>query len=143
MRPKSILIVDDDYEDIELFKEVLGEIDSGIECITASDGIEALEVLGGLKTYPDYIFLDMNMPRLNGKQCLAKLKENQSLNHICVIIYTTSKLDSDMKETKALGASYFLTKPTRFEDIKAVVSHILTDIKVKPSNNLKKFLLEL
>ena len=143
MRPKLILIVDDDHEDIELFKEVVEEIDSEIECITASDGIEALEVLSGLKTYPDYIFLDMNMPRLNGKQCLARLKENQELNHICVIIYTTSKLTSDMEETKALGASYFLTKPARFEDIKAVVNHIITDVKIKPSTNLTKFLMEL
>lgn len=123
-----VLIVDDDADDRELFCEAVQEIDETIQCITASNGEAALKLLDNEKKdrpLPDYIFLDLNMPRLNGKQCLALIKSSPELQHIPIIIYTTSKLKEDVTETKRLGASYFITKPSKQKDLKKIISLVL------------------
>lgn len=120
------MIVDDDDDDIELFCEALREIDQKIQCISAANGEEALNKLSKEDALlPDYIFLDLNMPRLNGKQCLRRLKNSLKLRDIPVIIYTTSKLKEDVEETKQLGASSFLTKPNRAKDLRTAITSIL------------------
>src|SRR5688572_11843036 len=109
-----ILIVDDDEDDIELFCDAVKDLDGDIRCISASNGEEALHKLSTEnEPLPDYIFLDLNMPRLNGKQCLKRIKGNPRLREIPVIIYSTSKLKEDMEETRQLGAVHFLTKPDK------------------------------
>lgn len=70
----TILIVDDDEDDKEMFIEVVSEIDNSTNCIQASNGYEALEILEKNISLPDLIFLDLNMPRMNGKQCLQSIK---------------------------------------------------------------------
>ena len=141
-KPHLILVVDDDHEDVELFKEALHEINPGITCVSAENGKCALHILKEMEVYPDYIFLDLNMPCLNGKQCLAKIKETNQLLHIPVIIYSTSDAPSDIYDTKKLGASYFLTKPSSFEDIKSAISSIL-NMKLHPGSTLYKSVLVL
>jgi CheY-like chemotaxis protein len=124
-KPHLIMIVDDDDDDIELFCEALKDIDHDVECMSASNGEEALNKLNKENaSLPDYIFLDLNMPRLNGKQCLKGLKVNSKLRDIPVIIYTTSKLKEDMEETKQLGA-FFLTKPSKVKDLRKAIASIL------------------
>ena len=124
--PKTILIVDDDADDIELFCLAVGEIDDTIKCIHARTGEEALQLLRkNLLRKPDYIFLDLNMPRMNGKQCLGMIKKDPEFSEIPVIIYSTSKLPEDYKETKSLGAVHFLTKPSRHADLKKAISYVL------------------
>src|SRR5687768_16752505 len=121
-----IMIIDDDEDDIELFCDAVKELDREIECISASSGEAALDTLSkGNLRLPDYIFLDLNMPRLNGKQCLRRLKINTKLRDIPVIIYTTSKLKEDVEETKQLGAVHFLTKPDRLKDLHKAIASIL------------------
>jgi CheY-like chemotaxis protein len=139
-----ILVVDDDHEDIELFKEALHDIDPYITCVTAFNGNDALELLNRMEVYPDYIFLDLNMPCLNGKQCLGKIKTMKHLEHIPVIIYSTSKAESDIEEVKELGATYFLTKPTKFEDIKDAIAYIISSgVELHIGRELKKMLVVL
>lgn len=141
-KPHLILVVDDDHEDVEIFKEALHDIDPYITCITAINGNDALDVLSLLETYPDYIFLDLNMPCLNGKQCLSKIKTLEHLKNIPVIIYSTSKAVSDIEEVKALGAAYFLTKPTKFEDIKEAIAYIISPgAELQIGRELKKMLM--
>jgi len=118
------MIVDDDEDDIELFCETVKELDNEIECISASNGEDAIRKLED-EPLPDYIFLDLNMPRLNGKQCLQRLKVNTRLRDIPVIIYSTSKLKEDMEETSRLGAVHFLTKPDRVSDLRMAIASIL------------------
>jgi CheY-like chemotaxis protein len=126
------MIVDDDEEDVELFCEALKEIDHDVECISASNGEDALFKLTKEESpLPDYIFLDLNMPRLNGKQCLKRLKIHSKLRDIPVIIYTTSKLKEDMEETRHLGAVHFLTKPNKLNDLRKAITYIL-DGKYNP-----------
>lgn len=121
-----IMIVDDDEDDIELFCDAVKELDNDIECISASNGEDAIHKLTReSQPLPDYIFLDLNMPRLNGKQCLKRLKVNPRLRDIPVIIYSTSKLKEDMEETRQLGAVHFLTKPDKVKDLRKAIASIL------------------
>lgn len=123
---KIIMIVDDDPDDRAFFCEAVSEVDDSIECISVNGGEEAIQHLKNCSDcIPDYIFLDLNMPRMNGKQCLEQIKSNSSFSSIPVIIYTTTKSKEDIEETKYLGAVYFLTKPNTFSDLKEAIKNIL------------------
>ena len=123
----TILMADDDPDDRELFMEALRTIDSDCDCITAADGKEALSKLNnGLPQLPDFIFLDLNMPRINGRECLAAIKKSPRLNKIPVIIYSTSAEKKDMDETIQSGAAYFLQKPNRFEELSRALANIIS-----------------
>ena len=114
----TFLLVDDDDDDCDFFREAVREIDSTSVCVTAENGEDALVKLRkGLKKLPDLIFLDLNMPRMDGKHCLAELKKDPKLKAIPVIIYTTSSSPEDQEETRLLGASYFLTKPSDYQQL--------------------------
>jgi CheY-like chemotaxis protein len=125
-KAQTIMIVDDDDDDIELFCEALKDVDQNIKCISAPNGEAALNKLNKEgSTLPDFIFLDLNMPRLNGKQCLKKLKNSVTLRNIPVIVYTTSKLKEDIEETRELGAASFLTKPSKVNELRKALRTIL------------------
>ena len=119
----SVLLIDDDIDDRMIFGEVLKELAPDIIYHEAVNGEDALIKLGN-DLVPDLIFLDLNMPRVDGKQFLAEIQRIGHLKHIPVIIYTTSSHESDKKETRELGASYFLTKPNSLHEL----THILTEI---------------
>jgi CheY-like chemotaxis protein len=121
-----ILIVDDDADDRDLFCTAMREVDPSLACIHARDGQEALLGLR-LKEFPTphLIFIDLNMPRLNGFQCLKELKKDRALQNIPVAIYTTSKIREHKEECERLGAAHFITKPTRFTELCTVISDVL------------------
>ena len=108
---KTCLLVDDDEDDTEIFALAASEADSSIDCVSASDGIAALSLLSDKTFIPDYIFLDLNMPLMSGRECLIEIKKRPHLANVPVIIYSTSASRRDMTETKELGASSFITKP--------------------------------
>ena len=123
-----VLIVDDDEDDRDLFCDAVNIVDPSIECIMARNGEEALE---GLKSRilptPDVIFLDLNMPRLNGMQCLKALKKDRLFEQIPIVIYTTSKLKEDKKAAMQAGAAGFITKPTSLTELCEAITGILTE----------------
>ncbi|WP_211999979.1 response regulator [Chitinophaga sp. HK235] len=120
----SVLLVDDDVDDRMIFGDVLKELVPDIIYNEAINGEDALERLGnGL--VPDLIFLDLNMPRINGKQFLAEIRQIDHLKHIPVIIYTTSSHESDKRETRELGAAYFITKPNSLHELNQLLKGIL------------------
>ena len=124
---RVFFIVDDDADDQELFIEAVSEVDRSIKCLAASDCEEALDLLKNKKIdLPDVIFLDLNMPRLNGKQCLAELKKQAHLRDIPVIIYSTSSEQRDIEETSRLGAVHFLTKPNKFEELCKALTFVVS-----------------
>ena len=126
-RTLTFFIVDDDIDDQDLFIEAVSEVDKTIKCMSVSNCEEALDLLRNKKiNLPDMIFLDLNMPRLNGKQCLAELKKEAHLAHIPVIIYSTSSEKRDIEETSRLGAAHFLTKPNKFEDLCKAISFVVS-----------------
>ena len=123
-RIKVIFLVDDDVDDVEIFREALENINLDVECFTAINGQEALQKLTRGEVKPDMIFLDLNMPLMNGKQFLKEIKQKPDLNNIPVVILSTSSDPESILETTRLGASRFLTKPDKF----SMWEKILTDI---------------
>ena len=128
-RTIRIFLLDDDLEDTEIFQEVLSFIDPTIQCSTAENGRDALEKLSRVTFIPDLIFLDLNMPRMDGKECLRKLKENLILRNIPVIIYTTSSQSKDIEETMGAGAIKFITKPLNVNDLEKILRPIVLGLK--------------
>jgi len=123
---KTFLIIDDDTEDCEFFCEAINELDPSASCLIMNNGEDALRTLkDGTAFRPDYIFLDLNMPRMNGRECLRELKNDQSLEKIPVVIYSTSSSQTDKDDTKKMGAVYFLTKPSEFAKLREEIAHVL------------------
>jgi len=124
----SFLIVDDDADDRMLVIESVREIDETIECKIARNGEQALELLRNIEVpLPNFIFLDIRMPRLNGKKCLFEIKKDERLKHIPVIIYTTSKAVEESKELRAMGAFHFISKPRNADEIFYLISFVMDE----------------
>ena len=122
----SVLLADDDLDDAELFQEALVQINASIEFRHARSGTEVLSILETLK--PDVIFLDLNMPQMDGWQCLARLKSNSMHARIPVIIYTTSNFYKDKEKATQLGADGLITKPTDFHTLKFILSQVIANL---------------
>jgi CheY-like chemotaxis protein len=127
------LLADDDGDDAELFCEALIQIDAGIECRMVDNGKKLFELLlrpdGDL---PDIIFLDINMPIVDGWECLKGLKENRSFSHIPVVMYSTSSAKKDVERAYNSGALVFLTKPEDFDEL----CEILKIVAVHPIDSI-------
>jgi CheY-like chemotaxis protein len=124
VKQRSFLLVDDDPDDTFLFGEVLHDVDPSIEFRTAANGQEALDLLQRSTSLPDLIFLDLNMPRMGGVECLATLKADAALKDVPVIIYTTSSQSKDIEETIQKGAVCFITKPSNMKELTEILSTI-------------------
>jgi CheY-like chemotaxis protein len=125
----SFLLADDDFDDMELFREALTEVDTSVASYCVTSGRKVLEKLNSVQdALPDMIFLDINMPEMNGWECLVKLKDTDSYKHIPVIMYSTSSQKTVAAIAKDLGALCFFTKPNDFSHLKkileVVVSHM-------------------
>jgi CheY-like chemotaxis protein len=128
--PKICFLVDDDQDDQEIFTMALREIDLPVQCVIANDCSEAISKLRKDTTFhPDYIFLDINMPKMNGKECLREIKKEAHLQHIPVVMYSTSLKPSDIIETRKLGAIGFITKPNKVSDLAVVLSNFFQSPK--------------
>jgi CheY-like chemotaxis protein len=128
-----ILIVDDDSEDRELFREAIAEIDSdsAIQCHSAKDGKDALHEMNHGPVLPDFIFLDINMPIMNGRECLIEIKKHTRLRQIPVIMYSTTSDTTEIKGFYSLGAHDFLIKPHNFKKLVEALSSIIISSKSK------------
>ncbi|WP_339702346.1 response regulator [Algoriphagus aquimarinus] len=125
MKLKNIMIIDDDADDRFFFKDALAKMPHAVECMEANGGQEAFELLRKASQLPNYIFLDINMPRIDGRECLKQLKSDEKLKHIPVIMYSTSFSEESIIEFHKLGASSCLYKPT---DLKKLPAQILEAI---------------
>ena len=111
-------LIDDDFDDQEIFSLALEKVDPTLTCITANSGLEALQKLADERlSIPDYIFLDLNMPRMNGKECLTEIRKYDRLKNIPVVIYSTSSMKNEIAETVKLGATDFIVKPYSMTDL--------------------------
>lgn len=116
------LLIDDDEDDRELFQIALEEVENEIHFIAAASGIEALKLLQCCEIPPDFIFLDLNMPHMSGRECLTELKKDPQLATIPVVIFSTSNDPRDIEETKLLGAVEFITKPEKISKLTRVLN---------------------
>lgn len=124
----SILLIDDDKDDCQLFIDSIKEFDENIDCQVAHDGQFALDMLAGMsQRLPSLIFLDLRMPRMGGKKCLIELKKSELTREIPVVVYTTSRSLLESAELKQLGALSFITKPTNPEEIYYLLSVVFEE----------------
>ncbi len=128
MHKKIFLLVDDDSDDTEMFGEALASVDSTIVLHTAVNGQTALGKLEELTEKPDIIFLDINMPVMNGWECLKALKDNEAYRHIPVGMISTSNHKREMEIAAQLGALCFMTKPSDFEILKKALKLFATNL---------------
>ena len=123
---KTILLIDDDSDDQEIFSNALKRSDRSVSCVFANDGIHALEKINAEKSFvPDFIFIDLNMPRMNGQECLMNIKKIDKLKNIPVYIYSTLADPLTIAANKKLGAKDFIVKPKTISELTTVLSKLL------------------
>jgi CheY-like chemotaxis protein len=128
-----ILLADDDAGSREIFIEAIGQIAPHIKISVAVNGQKLMNaLLSQAEALPDIIFLDLNMPLKNGKECLLEIRNNNRLRDIPVIIYSTSSHDDHIEETFVGGANFYMIKPDSFYDLKLIAKNILSLDWVEP-----------
>jgi CheY-like chemotaxis protein len=127
MERKKIMIIDDDSDDRFFFKEALGMMFSTVECIEAKGCMDAFELLNLQEELPHFIFLDINMPRIDGHECLRQLKSHEKFKNIPVVVYSTHFSKKSENELINLGASSCLEKAM---DLKTLPKQILKVINI-------------
>jgi len=135
--PVSFFLIDDDPDDIMLFREVVDDLDSKIHFYSATNGREALNLLNRENfSMPSVIFLDLNMPKMDGRECLHEIRKSESLGNIPVVIYTTSSHQKDIEETKKMGANGFISKPSSLRELQSVLNAIAISLPDNLQNTL-------
>ena len=119
------LLIDDDLDDQEVFVMTLEKISKNIVCTTADSGVAALKMLQDGQFIPEYIFMDMNMPKMNGIDCLQAVKEFPHLKDCKIYMYSTTGENSVVQKIKDLGAVDFIVKPTSPAVLQEILSKIL------------------
>lgn len=121
---KIVLLVDDDIEDQLFFKDAASKFMHEFTFPTVNNGKEALDYLQN-NLPPDMIFMDLNMPVINGIECLRRIKESDEHKHIPVVIFSTSNNPLDIHITRKIGASLFFHKPDNFGELCNKVDRLL------------------
>lgn len=133
--PIQLLLADDDHDDCLLFSEALQELSIDTCLNLVHDGVELFDFLSDTdsKTLPDLIFLDLNMPRKNGQECLAEIKQNDKYGAIPIAIFSTSYDPIVAARLREMGADYYIRKPADFSVLKKVLLEVLSIIQNEES----------
>lgn len=122
----NILLADDDTDDCIFFKAVLDELQFSTHLITVHDGEQLMHLLvNETIEFPHVLFLDLNMPRKNGFECLSEIKLNNKLKKLPVIIFSTSFEQEVVNQLYKNGAQYFIRKPSEFSQFKRIIQQTL------------------
>jgi CheY-like chemotaxis protein len=125
---KTIVLIDDDSDDLDIMKEVIQQIDGNVECMSFSYPDEAIRLLTiENKILPDYIFIDINMPRLSGEECLQKLRETSRFLKTPIILYSTTMPATTSERLLTNGATFTFEKPYRLEKYRSILEQIVID----------------
>ncbi len=121
-----IILADDDEDDRLFFTDAFGELKINTKVETYNDGVELMNYLNSEEArLPQVLFLDLNMPRKNGIECLHEIKANSKFNDIAIAIYSTSSSEEHIEETFVSGANIYIKKPNDFEALKKVLSEVV------------------
>lgn len=121
----TCFLIDNDEEDQEIFEMALSEIDPNIVCFFANNGVDALKKLNSdIFFIPSFIFIDMNMPLMNGTQCLEEIKKIHRLKHVPIYIYSTAADPQSIAKVKLLGAANFIIKPASIKGLTNLLSKL-------------------
>lgn len=123
----NIILADDDEDDRMFFKDALDEISFNASVNTVNNGVQLMDFLeSNPANFPDVLFLDLNMPRKTGLECLSEIKQNEKLKQLPVIIYSTSANPEVMDLLYNQGAHYYIRKPGNFANLKSVITKVLS-----------------
>ena len=122
-----ITLADDDVDDRLFFEDAFDELKINTSVSTCNDGVELMEYLTNPKTIlPNILFLDLNMPRKNGFECLLEIRADKKFDDIAIAIYSTSSSEDDIENTFVHGANIYIKKPSDFNTLKKVLSEVVT-----------------
>ena len=125
--PLNILLADDDIDDCIFFNGALKKSLIATSLISVHDGKKLMELLiNNISKLPDVLFLDLNMPRKNGFECLSEIKLSAELKHIPVIMFSTSNDQGVVDRLYENGAQYFIRKPALISRFEKIIHHSLT-----------------
>jgi len=125
--PINILLADDDIDDCIFFKAAVDEFPPSTHLTAVHDGEQLMLLLASeTNELPDILFLDLNMPRKNGFECLSEIKLNEKFNKLLVIMYSTSFDQGIVNLLYKNGAQYFIRKPSEFLQFKKIIQQTLT-----------------
>lgn len=133
----NLLLADDDEDDCDFFKEALEELNLPTSLVMVNDGVQLMDFLSqtNAENLPDILFLDLNMPRKNGLECLTEIKQTEKYKNLPVIIFSTS-LDRDIVDlVYEKGAVHYIRKPGEFAKLKKVIGSALN---LATENNFKQ-----
>ncbi|MUV05045.1 response regulator [Flavobacterium rakeshii] len=121
-----IMLADDDEDDRLFFTEAFEEVKIKYTLTTFNDGVSLMNHLVVKENpLPDIIFLDLNMPRKSGMECLKEIRNSERLKNISVAIYSTSSSDHDVEQTFISGANVYIKKPSDFTELKKILSDVI------------------
>jgi CheY-like chemotaxis protein len=132
----NILLADDDEDDCLFFRDALDELYINSTLNVVSNGVELMTFLEkNIGNLPNVLFIDLNMPRKTGIDCLSEIKKHEKLTHLSIIMFSTAYDLEIVDFLYAKGAQHFIRKPAEFSNLKSVVSKALTMCKI--NNNLQ------
>lgn len=122
---KTVILIDDDADDIGMMHEAINECDRTFYCIGFNDPREAIKsLLDELIIIPDYIFIDINMPGMTGNECLKELRKHPTFDKVVITLISTSMPENVANSLKKSGADFTFQKPTKFEDFYMILSKV-------------------
>ncbi|TYP98172.1 response regulator receiver domain-containing protein [Tenacibaculum adriaticum] len=142
----DIILADDDEDDRLFFTDAFEELKITTKVSTYNDGVYLMDYLNSEEIIlPNVLFLDLNMPRKSGMECLREIRANDKFKDIAVAIYSTSASEEDIEKTFVYGANIYIKKPDNFKKLKKVLSEVVTINWQYHTNGLNKeiFLLRL
>ena len=142
----NVILADDDEDDRLFFSEAFDELKIKTRVSTFNDGVYLMDYFNSEDAIlPQVLFLDLNMPRKSGLECLKELRANDKFQDVAIAIYSTSSSEEDVENTFVLGANIYIKKPSDFKSLKKVLSDVVTLNWQYHTNGLNKdnFLLRL
>lgn len=122
-----VVLADDDEDDRMLFEDAFSELKIKTKVKTCSDGAQLMDYLNDEESLmPEILFLDINMPKKNGLECLDEIKANPRFKNMAIAMYSTSSSDEHIEETFVKGANIYIKKPNDFNALKKVLSDVVT-----------------
>lgn len=121
-----VLLADDDDDDRLFFRDAIKEAKVKTVLNVVNDGVELMDYLNSYDSrLPNLLFLDLNMPRKSGMECLTEIRSNHKLKDLCIAIYSTSGLEKDIEDTFVKGANIYIKKPSDFEELKNILDKVI------------------
>ena len=132
-KPLDILLIEDDIDDVDLLKGALNENDVSYQMEVIMEGDKVYAYLKALSILPGVIVMDLNLPKISGKEVLVKIKSSSSFTGIPVIVLTTSSAKDDIDYCNKMGISKYITKPVTIEGWNTTINSII-NVAISGSN---------